>query len=491
MSIKKRIAHGAAWMLGARFAIKSLGFISTLILARLLMPEDFGVVAIASAVVGGIRLLKTFGFDTALIQDQDAGVDKYNAAWTINLLFSLFFGFVLFILAKPAASFFGDMRLQSVIAVLTLTVILQGFENVGVVDFRKNLEFRKEFIFLTTRKLAGFMVKIPLAFIYKSYWALVIGLVFSSVVGLIMSYSMHRFRPTIGFRGLRELFDFSKWLFINNLLYFVRHRAADFVLGRQSGPRAVGLFSVAKEISDLVTHELVAPINRAVFPGYAILAKDDSKLKAGYLEVMSVIAILALPTAAGIVSIAEYLIPLLLGPNWTPTIPLVQVLAFSGAIAILETNIGAAYLAMGRPKVVTFLFSFFAATFLTGLLILTPEYGAIGAAWASLIASVANIPLQIFMMHKHLKIGMRDLYAVFFRPVVASAIMFAVLNYVSPMFSRSGEVGAQIGIVVALTIIGALTYFLATSLLWLLAGRPNGPESYVFDRYLRSASRMN
>ncbi len=483
------MALGAAWMIGARFAIKSLGIISTLILARLLLPSDFGLVALATALVAGLELIKTFNFDVALIQDQKASADKYNTAWTANLSFSVGLAVLLWVLAPYVGDFYADDRLRPILYCLSLSMVIQGLENNGAVNFRKNLEFRKEFYFLLIRKVVAFCVTVPLAFILRSYWALVAGLLAASISGTISSYVMHPFRPRLGAKGLLDLFHFSKWLVMNNVLYFVRHRTADFVLGRVGGAKAVGLYSVAYEISHLVTTELVAPINRAVFPGYARMAGDQGQLKLGYLQVMSIIAVLSVPAATGIAATADLLVPLLLGPNWVDAIPLIQILAFSGAIAVLETNIGTAYLALGRPKIVTVVYTTFAITFVALLAVLVPRFGATGAAQASLLAGLANIPLQIFMMRRTLGITGSDLVRVFFRPLVSSATMFWVVRTVIVEFKIADETAIQAPLLGAAVGVGVLTYTLVDIVLWLLAGRPEGPESYVLGkiRALRKA----
>ena len=142
-------------------------------------------------------------------------------------------------------------------------------------------------------------------------------------------------------------------------------------------------------------------------------ADDRGELKLGYLQVMSVIAILSIPAAAGIAATADLLVPLMLGPNWIEAIPLIQILAFSGVIAVMETNIGAAYLALGRPQILTVVYTVFSSTFVVFLILLVPRYGPTGAAQASLLAGLVNVPLQIFMMRRTLGITIGDLAGVF------------------------------------------------------------------------------
>ena len=484
-----QMAKGATWMIAARLVIRLLGLISTLILVRLLLPEDFGLVALATAVVAGLELIKTFSFDVALIQDQSADAQKYNVAWTLNLIFGLGIGIALAVIAIPVSGFYEDPRLAPIFYAFALSMVFQSFENIGIVDFRKHLEFDKEFTFLVVKKLSGFLITVPLAFALRSYWALVIGVVLSHLISTIASFMMHPYRPRLALRGASDLIGFSKWLLANNILYFLRHRSAEFILGKSTGTRAVGLYSVAYEISHLITNELVAPINRAVFPGYAKMADDIDALRDGYVKVMSMIALASIPAATGIAATADLLVPVMLGPNWIEAVGLIQILAFSGAIAILETNIGAAYLAMGKPHILTFLFAIFAGSFIILLLILVPRFGSLGAAWASIAAGLINVLPQIYLMRRTLGISLSDLTRIFFRPIASSfAMYFVVRAFIAEIDAVT--LSSQAAFLALSAAIGVIVYVSANLALWVLAGRPSGAEELVLELSKQGRSKL-
>ena len=156
MSIGKKIALGAAWMMLMKFSIRLIGLVSTLILVRLLDPADFGIAAMAMTVVTAVQLLTMFGFDVAIIQNQNADKDDYNTAWTLNVALGLGAGLLLIALAYPAAGFYGRPELVAVYMALSLATIFQGLENIGRVDFRKHLHFNREFQFRVAVKGAAF-----------------------------------------------------------------------------------------------------------------------------------------------------------------------------------------------------------------------------------------------------------------------------------------------------------------------------------------------
>ena len=186
--LNKKMARGAVWMALLRFTVRSIGLISTMILARLLVPADFGLVAMATSIMAFLELATAFRFDIPLIQNQNAEDRHFDTAWTLNALFGVGLTVLLLILAYPAAEFFREDRLFAVINVLAFGFLITGFENIGVVNFRKQLDFRKDFVLLLAKKLVGFCVTIPLAFALRSYWALVAGIVVGNAIGVAITY---------------------------------------------------------------------------------------------------------------------------------------------------------------------------------------------------------------------------------------------------------------------------------------------------------------
>ena len=266
-NVQRSMGHGAAWMVLFKLTERSLGAISTLILVRILAPSDFGIVAMAVSFSAMAEMLGAFGFDVALIQNRAADESHYHTAWTLNVLLGLGISLFIAIAAKPVAMFYHQPGLIWVVLATAIGPLVGGFENIGVVAFRKDLQFRREAAYQISRKIVGFAVVVPLALWTHSYWALVAGSLTSRLTGTVMSYWVHPFRPKFFLAASQAIFRFSKWLLLNNLLNFLRVRASDFVIGRFLGPATLGLYNVSAEFASLPTTDLGAPINRALLPG--------------------------------------------------------------------------------------------------------------------------------------------------------------------------------------------------------------------------------
>ena len=346
-----RMVTGALWMVLFKFLERSLGLISTLILARLLLPRDFGIVAMGTSLIALTELFSAFGVDSALIQRRDVTVEHYNTAWTFNVMAGCLVGLLMAAVAIPASQFYREPRLVLVIIALGASSVIQGLENVGVVNFRRDLQFDREFRYMLTKKLIGFVIAIPLAFLLRNFWALVIGTLLSRLVILANSYIAHPFRPKFSMAASHDLMHFSKWMVASNLVSFLRERPAEFIIGRTSGPQTLGIFSIATQVASMPSTELVAPINRALLPAYSRLANDPAALGRQYISVMGVISLLAVPAVAGLAATAPFVILLVLGPKWRDAISVLEVLAFYGVTQVLQTNAYSAFLALGKPDV--------------------------------------------------------------------------------------------------------------------------------------------
>lgn len=475
--VGSRIARGAMWMVLFKLADRGIGLISTLILARLLTPADFGLVAMATAVVAMIELMSAFGFDTALIQRKDASPAHFNTAWTYNVLFGVACGVLLLCLAIPASEFYREPRLTSILPVLAVASFAQGFENIGTVAFRKEMDFRREFRYLFLKRIITFSITMALAFTLRSYWALVGGIAAGKLLGVVMSYLVHPYRPRFSLSASKDLFGFSKWLLASNLIAFLQNRSSDFVLGRSLGAHALGVYSISFEIATLPSTELVAPLNRAALPGYSQVAHDPARLRSTFLGVIGVVGIFVFPVGGGLAAVAAPAVRLLLGVQWIEAIPLIQIFAVFGTINAFQSNIGQVLLALGLPKVITFMAGGVLVLFLPALYFASVAFGTVGVAWTFLVFSLATMPLVhgIFFKASGMRVG--EYLTQVWRPLVGTAVMvLSVAGARHALLMYSPDIPAAVELVVGVAT-GVVVYVTVLLVLWYAGGRREGPES--------------
>lgn len=480
------VARGAMLMVGFKLVERTIGFISTLILARLLTPGDFGLVAMAMSVVSLMDLMGAFGFETAIIQRKNADRSHFDTAWTFAVIFGTGIAVMLVLLAVPAAQFYKDPRLAMVLPVLAIGSFVSGFENIGTVAFRKELDFGKEFRFLLSKKVIAFTVTISMAFAFESYWALVAGTVVGKVCMVLISYQVHPYRPRFSLAATRDLFHFSRWLFLSNLVMFLQNKSDAFILGRTVGAADLGLYKIASEIAVLPSTELIAPINRAVFPAYSMLSNDLEKLGEKFLEVFRFIAVIALPVSIGLVCVADLAVRVLLGPKWEAAVPLLQLFVVCGLTSALQSNLFLIIVALGKPKANTMMSASMLVFYLPALVWSSMHYGVMGAAWVHLVMSVVVlIPLHI-VFFTLTGLSRRKYAKTLWRPGLAAAGMGGtVLALQSALAPYSASIPALL-LLLVYVIAGTLSYVAFLLLLWQLSGRPQqSAESAILREIAR------
>lgn len=482
VSVDRKMAKGAVWMVLARGVDRSIGFASTIILARLLLPEDFGLVAMATAIMALLELFTSFGFDVALIRNSAATRKHYDTAWTFNVLFGFLIAVALLLVAGPASEFYDEPRLHPLISFLALGSAIQGFENIGVVSFRKDLRFRSDFNLTLLKKVCGFAITVPLAYFLRNYWVLVIGSLATRVMGVALTYLVHEYRPRFSLAARGELFHFGKWLVLSNAAYLAGTRSADFIIGKLAGAHQLGVFNISYETSNLPTSDLIAPINRAIFPGYARKAHDLDLLRRSYLEVIGLIALIAVPAGMGIAAVAQLLVPLLLGAKWIEAAPVMTILAFYGVFLALKSNNHYVYLAMGQPRLATVLGLIQMALLMPLAIVGSLRHGAIGAAIGYLCAQAVFTPFSVGLLRHVLRLRMFDLVRVLYRPMIAGGLMYLIVRALVQGWSVDPYSAATLVLpTVVCVAVGVGVYCGAVGALWRLAGLPDSAERHAIE----------
>lgn len=477
------MARGAMLMVAFKVAERSIGFISTLLLARLLVPADFGLVAMAMSVVSLIELMGAFGFEIAIIQRANADRKHYDTAWTFGVIFSTATALLLLVLAVPVADFYNDQRLVMVFPVLAFGAFVSGFENIGTVAFRKGMDFGKEFRFLLSKKVVSFVVTISVAFAFQSYWALVAGTVVGKVCMVLISYQVHPFRPRFSLEATKDLFHFSRWLFLSNLVLFLQNKSDSFILGRTIGAADLGLYKIAGEIAALPSTELIAPINRAVFPAYSLLSNELAHLREKFLEVFRFIAVISVPVSIGLVCVADLAVQVLLGPKWMAAVPMLKLFVVCGLASALQSNLILVIVALGKPKANTIRSACMLVLYLPAMVWGSLHYGAIGATWVHLVMSViALIPLHVVFFHLT-GMSRRRYFMTLWRPGLAAAFMATTIFIVRSGLVSYHDTIPSLVLLMTYVITGAISYVTFLLALWQLSGRPaQSAESAILKK---------
>jgi len=405
-SLSEKTIKGGIWVFSLRVIDRIFQLIRTIILARILSPTDFGLFAIALLVLSILESISQSGFEEALIQKKGNIRQYLNTTWTINVIIGVVIAIIVFFSSDSIASFFNTQVAGNIIRVISLAILLQSFTNVSVLYFKKQLRFYKYFQYNFLGTIADVAVAISLAYILKSAWALIFGLIAGNLVRFIMSFVIESYRPKfqIDISKAKELFKFSKWILGSSILVFLIGHGDDIFVGKLLGVTMLGFYQMAYNISNLPATEITQSIVNVAFPAYSKIQDDILRLKKAYLKTLKFIAFLTIPLTCGIIALAPEFVSYILGDKWAPIIPAIQVLAIFGLIRALGGLNGSFLQAVGRPDILTKLQIIKLLIIILTIHPLALWKGIVGVSISVLISSLSITPICFYIiMSKSLK----------------------------------------------------------------------------------------
>lgn len=352
-SLSKKVAKGGIWVFSLRLAEKSLAMVSLIILARLLAPKDFGLLGVALLTLATFETFSQTGFHAALVQKKENIENYLDIAWTISIFRGVVLFALIFLFAPYVAVFFNIPEASLIIRVVGISIMLESFTNIGIVYFQKELEFNKLFTIQLSGALANFIVAVSAAYILRSVWALVLGVLAATIVKLIISYIMHPHRPRLStdFRRAKELFVFGKWIFGTSIITFLFNQGDDIFLGKVFGVTSLGFYLMAYKIGQFPATEFAKVVSQVTFPAFSKIQDDFSKLKEGFLKTLNITVFFMTPMAGGIFILSDDFTRIFLTEKWMPMVPALKILVVAGLIRALVTTGGALFQGKGVPEI--------------------------------------------------------------------------------------------------------------------------------------------
>ena len=352
-SLSERVIHGSFWVFALRFTNRGFGFVRKIVLARMLAPEDFGLLGLAFLSISTLETFSHTGFDAALVQKKEDIRPYLDTAWTVSAIRGVVLFGLLFFFAPCIAAFFGSAQAAPIIRVMGATVLISGFKNIGVIFFQKELEFNKQFFYQLSGTLTNFAVAIILAFTLRNVWALVWSGLAAVFVQLLISYRVHPYRPRIRFEKTKfdQLFRFGKWVLGQSIVIFLITQGDDILVGKMLGITALGFYQMAYLISNLCATEITHVFSHVTFPAYSKMQDDSERMKQACLKVLRLTCTMSFPVATGILVLAPSLTQLILTEKWMPMVSALQVMCCFGVMRSIAATFGPVYRALGRPDI--------------------------------------------------------------------------------------------------------------------------------------------
>ena len=446
-SLSKKVREGALWMTAASICAKGLNIISAIILARLLAPEDFGLMAIAMAIITFSQGTTSTGFEAALIQKQDRPEDFLNTAWTFELARHLILFLIIFLAAPLFASFFNEPRAVAILRVIALSLVFQGLRNIGVVYFKKNLDFKKQFVMEIVPLIAYVCVVIPLAFSLGNVWALVSASLMTSLATCFISYVMHHYRPRLDFsiKRVGNLFNFGKWILGTSILVMIKQQGMTMFVGKFFGIPILGFYNRAGVFSSMIFQQVSEVVWKVGYPAYSQLQNNPERFKQAYLKTLQLLTFIGIPMAGGLFVLSRDFVHLFLTDKWLPIVPLMQILCLQAILNFINTPAGIVFPALGIPSINTKISTLGVIILVILVYPLSSRWGVAGVVASLLLSTLITSPIVWHMATKVIKCTFFES----FKPVLISLIntgfmvcaIIVMKHFINVQISFSGFIG--------------------------------------------------
>lgn len=482
MSLRLDVMRGALSLGSARVVASLLNAVGILILARLLTPEDFGIVAIATAIVTVATSLTEASLHPALVQNRSPDRVLVDTVWTMTGIRAVLVYGGIALTAWPLALLYGDERLFAVLLVAGLTGAIYDFFNPMLTLATRDMRFGPMVAFQIAQKACGLALAIALAFAWGDFWAIVIGNAAGAMLAALASYFLVPYLPRPTLKRAREVWGFSGWMFLNQLCETINWRFDQLAIGLYSTKAQLGFYAMADNLAVIPTRELSTPLRNALFPGLASLSEQRARLRKAYLDSQTGVAMLTAPAAIGLALLAHPAVAVLLGEQWLVAAPIVQLLCLTYAFDAFITVVRPLGMAMGETKFLFLrqLFALFARVPL--ILIGFMVGGLVGAAAGRAASSLVNAFISLLVVRKLLDVPLGEQLRAHVPTLFSLAVMTAVIAFGTSLLGVE-NVFAQLLVFIPL---GAIAYGAAHWAVWHLSGRPDG----IFLEMLRIAARV-
>ena len=488
-SLSARIARGAAWVFGAGLFARFLGAINTIIVARLLAPDDIGLVAIATITMQLLQGLSDIGVSHAVVKFQNAGRDDLNTLFTLSLCRGVLIAMVLLGAGPLAAAIYDDQRMLAVFSAIAAFPVITAMINPRFYEFERDLKFSREFLSTVLNKFAGVTVSVTVAIVFRSYWAIILGLLAGGVTQLFLSYLLRPFAPRLSFRSLGKVFGFSGWVAGVSFVAALNNKLDVPIVARVVGQGVAGAYFMGVQLSEMATAQIALPLTRAIYPGLSSMQDDRERMRAAYLRGVAALGAFALPAALGAAFVANDLVFVVLGGKWRDVTPVIQFLAPVIGMQSLFFATQSYAMAQGRQRLVFFRELVFFLIRMPVFVWAVITHGLIGAIYAA-------AGLGLFHIALNLALYARVSGAPFWEPLVsarrsfaagaAMAVYFFALRPIAADFDAAPAILRLAGDVAA----GGLVYVFSHWLVWRLESRPGGVEQMMSQALAGAARRF-
>jgi polysaccharide transporter, PST family len=455
VSLKAKALRGVLWNLVEVLGTQGTAFLVFVLLARLLQPAAFGLVALAGTVIMVLQIFVEAGFSTAIVRADEITDQKLNTAFWIGVGVALLLVLGLSLSAGTVSALYGAPELAPVLRALAWIMLFSSLSAVHTALLVRKLDFRSKALRRLVAVLAGGAAGVTLALMDYGVWALVGKQAVEGLVDCLVVWRTSPWRPgrDVTKKDARELFAFGKNMVGSSLVTFLNRSADDLIIGVFLGPVALGYYAVAYRANVAVTEVALRATSRTAVPVFAKLQAEPERLREAYYSALEFAALVACPIFLGLSATAPEVCLTMFGSDWAPSVRPMQVLGIAGLGAAIHLYLGPILIAVGQPT------AFFRFSLAQGILNviafgIAVRWGIVAVAWAFVARSLLTFPVVLWLMRRAIGTEARRILGLVSAPTLASLGMLGAVAAARPALAGLPTI-VTLG---ALVLVGAVSY---------------------------------
>lgn len=427
-SIARATVKNTAWNYGTFVLSKSVIFFSTVILARILSPDDFGLLALASITVIYLDQLSDLGISSALIFDQKHAERSPNVGFLLSMIVGTLLTLITFFSAPLIAEFFHEPRISPVLRVLSLYFVLYALSSVHQTLLQKQLKFSKRFFPELGKTIVKAVVSIAMALTGFGVWSLVWGQVTGQAAASLLYWNASRWRPRFEYDSkiARSLLRYGSQITIVGVLAVVYKNIDYVIVGRRLGIQQLGFYTMGFRLPELIIISMCSIVGQAIFPAYAKLQTNQEALRSGYLATTRYMAFFSVPVGFLLFLLAPEFIHVFYTPRWNNTVPVLRAISLYSIFFSLSFNVGDIYKATGRPVILNYL-ALFKLVITVPVLWVASSFGIYYVALGHLATIIVISAVQIAVGTRILRAPLSAILTTLAPPFISGAVMLTAV----------------------------------------------------------------
>ncbi|MGB3404112.1 MAG: lipopolysaccharide biosynthesis protein [Microcoleaceae cyanobacterium] len=429
MNLRQQAAKGIVWSAIQKLGNQAVSLVVFFCLARLLAPEAFGLIALASVFLAFVQIFLNQGFAEAIVQREELEPEHLDTAFWVSLVISIVLTIISISIAGIVAQGFQQPELAPIIRWLSLGFLLSAFNSVQQAIFRRDLAFKPLAIRSLVASFFGGIVGVAMAFLGCGVWSLVGQQLTNNIVGILVLWWASDWKPgfKVSQKHFHELFHFGINILGFNLLNFFNRRSDDFLIGYFLGATALGYYTIAYRLLLLMTNLLTNTMAQVALPTFSRLQSQPEKMRRAFYTATQLSSLVAFPAFLGMAILAPELVPMVFGENWLPSIPVMQILSIIGILHAIEYFNQSVILAMGKPSWRFKINAVNAVGNVIGFLVVV-HWGILAVAAAYVIRGYLFLPLPLWAIHKLIKIDFKTYASQFVAPFTSAIVMVSLIT---------------------------------------------------------------